>query len=197
MRDAFGTSLSRACRLVQISRSLHAYCSRRPGQEDLRLRIRDLAHARPRFGYRRLHVLLRRDGWRVHLKRVRRLYRLEGLQLRYRMRRRKHASLHRGTPPAATRAHERWSMDFVHDALMDGRPFRVLTVVDQWSRWSPILGVLTPWRTRLIRRSADPASHTPSPLITVRSSRRELSMSGRIDAVCCSTSPVLESVSVG
>jgi putative transposase len=141
MRDAFGTSLSRACRLVQISRSLHAYCSRRPGQEDLRLRMRDLANARPRFGYRRLHVLLRRDGWPVNLKRVRRLYRLEGLQLRYRVRRRKHASLHRGIPPAATRAHERWSMDFVHDALIDARPFRVLTVVDQWSRWSPILEV--------------------------------------------------------
>jgi putative transposase len=57
------------------------------------------------------------------------------------VRRRKHASLHRGIPPAATRAHERWSMDFVHDALADGRAFRVLTVVDQWSRWSPILEV--------------------------------------------------------
>jgi putative transposase len=99
----------------------------------------ELAQARPRFGYRRVHVLLRRDGWRVNMKRVRRLYRLEGLQLRHRLRRRKHASLHRGIPPAASRAHERWSMDFVHDALIDGRTFRVLTVVDQWSRWSPIL----------------------------------------------------------
>jgi putative transposase len=77
----------------------------------------------------------------VNMKRVRRLYRLEGLQLRHRVRRRKHASLHRGIPPAASRAHERWSMDFVHDALLDGRAFRVLTVVDQWSRFSPILEV--------------------------------------------------------
>lgn len=91
------------------------------------------------FGYRRVHVMLRREGWRVNMKRVRRLYRLEGLQLRHRLRRRKHASVHRGIPPAASRAHERWSMDFVHDALIDGRTFRVLTVVDQWSRWSPIL----------------------------------------------------------
>lgn len=105
------------------------------------MRMRDLAQARPRFGYRRIHVLLRRDGWSVNMKRVRRLYRLEGLQLRHRVRRRKHASLHRGIPPAASRAHERWSMDFVHDALVDGRAFRVLTVVDQWSRWSPILEV--------------------------------------------------------
>jgi putative transposase len=140
-RAAYGTGVCRACRLLQISRSLYAYPSRRDAQELLRLRMRDLAQARPRFGYRRIHVLLRRDGWQVNLKRVRRLYRLEGLQLRFRVRRRKHASVHRGIPPAATRAHERWSMDFVHDALLDGRPFRVLTVVDQWSRWSPILEV--------------------------------------------------------
>ncbi len=103
--------------------------------------MRELAQARPRFGYRRIHVLLLRDGWRVNMKRVRRLYRLDGLQLRFRMRRRKRASLHRGIPPAASRAHERWSMDFVHDALINGRAFRMLTVIDQWSRWSPIVEV--------------------------------------------------------
>ena len=141
MRGAYGASLCRACRLAQISRTLNAYTSRRAGQEGLRRRLRELAQARPRFGYRRVHVMLRREGWRVNMKRVRRLYRLEGLQLRHRLRRRKHASLHRGIPPAASRAHERWSMDFVHDALSDGSAFRVLTVVDQWSRWSPILEV--------------------------------------------------------
>jgi putative transposase len=124
-----------------MSRSLFSYRARRAGQEGLRQRMRELAHARPRYGYRRVHVLLRREGWRVNLKRVRRLYQLEGLQLRHRLRRRKHASLHRGIPAAASRAHERWSMDFVHDALFDGRTFRVLTVVDQWSRWSPMLEV--------------------------------------------------------
>jgi putative transposase len=71
--------------------------------------VRELAQSRPRFGYRRIHVLLLRDGWRVNMKRVRRLYRLEGLQLRFRVRRLKCASLHRGIPPAASRAHERWS----------------------------------------------------------------------------------------
>lgn len=75
----------------------------------------------------------------VNRKRVRRLYRLEGLQLRMRVRRRKHIALHRGPAPAPSGPGERWSMDFVHDALADGRPFRVLTVVDQWSRQSPIL----------------------------------------------------------
>ncbi len=107
----------------------------------LRLRIRELAHARPRFGYLRIWVLLRREGWGVNRKRVRRLYRLDGLQLRMRVRRRKHMALHRGPAPVPTGPTERWSMDFVHDALADGRPFRVLTVVDQWSRSSPVLEV--------------------------------------------------------
>ncbi len=84
-------------------------------------------------------MLLRREGWPVNRKRVRRLYRLEGLQVRMRVRRRKHRALHRGPAPAADGPAERWSMDFVHDQLADGRPFRVLTVVDQWSRQSPIL----------------------------------------------------------
>jgi putative transposase len=105
----------------------------------LRIRIRDLAHARPRFGYLRIWVLLRREGWRVNRKRVRRLYRLEGLQLRMRVRRRKHIALHRGPAPIPSGPTERWSMDFVHDTLANGHTFRVLTVVDHWSRQSPVL----------------------------------------------------------
>jgi putative transposase len=77
----------------------------------------------------------------VNKKRVRRLYRLDGLQLRMRVRRRKHIALHRGPAPVPLGPTERWSMDFVHDALAEGRPFRVLTVVDPWSRQTPILEV--------------------------------------------------------
>ena len=141
MQDTFGTSCVRACHLAQFSR---AAWSRRPTRNDqavLRSRIRELAHARPRFGFTRIWVLLRREGWPVNKKRVRRLYRLDGLQLRMRVRRRKHIALHRGPAPVPAGPTERWSMDFVHDALADGRPFRVLTVVDQWSRQSPILEV--------------------------------------------------------
>ena len=105
----------------------------------MRVRIRDLAHARPRLGYLRIWVLLRREGWWVNRKRVRRLYRREGLQLRMRVQRRKHVALHRGPAPILTGPTERWSMDFVHDTLADGRPFRILTVVDHWSRHSPVL----------------------------------------------------------
>jgi putative transposase len=83
-------------------------------------------------------VLLRREGWLVNRKRVRRLYRLDGLQLRMRVRRRKHMALHRGPAPIPVGPTERWSMDFMHDTLADGRPFRILTVVDHWSRHSPL-----------------------------------------------------------
>jgi len=103
------------------------------------MRIRDIAARRPRLGYERIHVMLRREGWLANKKRVRRLYRLEGLQLRTRIRRRKHMCLHRGVVPQAQRTHEHWSMDFVHDQLFDGRPFRMLTVIDQFSRLSPLI----------------------------------------------------------
>jgi hypothetical protein len=97
--------------------------------------------SRPRFGYERIHVLLRREGWHVNLKRVHRLYCLEGLQVRMRVRRKKRMSLHRGPAPAPTGPGQRWSMDLVHDQLVNGQPFRVLTVIDNWSRESPVLEV--------------------------------------------------------
>ena len=105
-------------------------------QTPLRMRIRELARRRPRFGYLRIHVMLRREGWLINHKRVHRLYRLEGLQVRMRVRRRKRLSLHRGPVPQPTAVNQHWSMDFVHDQLVDGRCFRVLTVIDQWSRES-------------------------------------------------------------
>ncbi len=93
-----------------------------------------------RYGYRRLHVLLQREGWRVNHKRVYRLYREEGLGIRVK-RRKKLASAPRVLPPPATRPHERWSLDFLSDSLADGRRFRVLTIVDNVSRVSPAIEV--------------------------------------------------------
>jgi putative transposase len=114
--------------------------------------MREIAYARPRFGYLRIHVMLRREGWPVNKKRVHRWYRIEGLQLRMRVRRRKHMCLHRGPVPQVQRTHERWSMDFVYDQLSDSRPFRILTVVDltcrlssdhlRLGRWPPPGGLL-------------------------------------------------------
>lgn len=95
--------------------------------------MREFAQARPRFGYLRLHVMLRREGWRMNRKRVHRLYREEGLAVRF-TRRRKRASHLRVVPPSPSQMNERWSMDFLADTLLDGRRFRALTVVDNWSR---------------------------------------------------------------
>jgi len=104
------------------------------------MRLRELAAVRVSYGYRRLHVLLRREGWKVNHKLVYRLYREEGLEVRTK-KRRKRASALRVVLPAARMPNERWSMDFVSDSLHDGRRFRALTLVDQFSRESPAIEV--------------------------------------------------------
>jgi putative transposase len=105
----------------------------RDRQDALRQRLRELAAVRVRFGYRRLTTLLRREGWPVNAKRIYRLYALEGLAVRTK-RRKKLASGVRVALPAATRPNERWSMDFVSARLADGRWFRMLTVIDLYTR---------------------------------------------------------------
>jgi putative transposase len=139
-RVGFRVSERRACRVVGIPRSSYRYRSAAHDQTPLRLWLRDLAATRVRYGYRRLHILLRREGWRVNHKRVYRLYREEGLGIRVK-RRKKLASAPRVLPPPATRPLERWSLDFLSDSLVDGRRFRVLTIVDTVSRVSPALEV--------------------------------------------------------
>jgi putative transposase len=98
------------------------------------MRLRELAAARPRFGYRRLHILLRREGWRINHKKTQRLYRAEGLGVPVRRRRRKRGSEVRVRPAAPTRPNERWCMDFMADRLDDGRRIRILTVEDVFTR---------------------------------------------------------------
>ncbi len=110
----------------------------RPGTPSVRLR--DLAATRVRYGYRRLHVLLEREGWKVNHKRVYRLYREEGLGIRVK-RQRKRVSLPRVTPAPPRNPQERWSLDFLTDSLVDGRRFRVLTIVGNVSRVSPAIEV--------------------------------------------------------
>ena len=116
------------------------YRSRKDPQHALRIRLRDLAASRVRYGYRRLHVLLQREGWKINLKRVRRLYKLEGLSLRLKKAKKRVSALRVVLPPAQ-QPNERWSMDFLSDALADGRRFRVFTLVDNFSRVSPALEV--------------------------------------------------------
>jgi len=171
MRAQYQLAIVRSCRLAGLSRAAWYKRSVANDQSALRMRIRDIAHRRPRFGYQRIHVMLRREGWLVNKKRVRRLYRLDGLQLRMRVRRRKHMCLHRGVVPQAQRTHERWSMDFVHDQLFDGRPFRMLTVVDQFSRQSVLIKPRFGFSGRDVVAALDLVlEHTGTPLsITGRS----------------------------
>lgn len=140
LRVGFQVSERRACRVLRVPRATLRYRSQAQDQTPLRMRLRDLAAARVRYGYRRLHVLLRREGWRVNHKRVYRLYRLEGLALRRRCRR-KRASAVRVIPVQAQMPNERWSMDFVSDTLANGQRFRALTFVDNVSRVRPAITV--------------------------------------------------------
>ena len=139
-RVGFRVSERRACRVATVPRSRCRYRRGAADQTALRRRLRDLAAARVRDCYRRLHVLLRREGWRVNHKRVSRRYREEGLGIRVK-RRKKLASAPRGAPPPATQPSERWSLDFLSDGLATRRRFRILTRVDTVSRVSPAIEV--------------------------------------------------------
>ena len=133
VRDELGLSERRACRVVRISASSLRYRRRREVMAELRERLLALARERPRYGYRRLHVLLRREGYEVNHKRVHRLYRREGLMVRRRLRKRIAAGK-RVPLPMPSRANERWSLDFMSDQLADGRVFRTLNIVDDFTR---------------------------------------------------------------
>lgn len=128
----------RAAGLMNITRKTLVYRSRRPPQDGLRMRLRELAASRVRFGYRRLTVMLRREGWRVNPKRIYRLYTEDGLTVRTKLRK-KLARRSRVATPKATRPNQKWSMDFMSAKLFHGRWFRVLTVIDQFTRESLVL----------------------------------------------------------
>jgi putative transposase len=119
---------------MRFDRSTHRYRPIRDDQAALRKRMKEIASVRVRYGYRRIHVLLRREGWAVNHKRVQRLYREEGLNLRQRRPRRHVMAARRMERQGPTQANEIWAMDFVSDALFDGRRFRALTVVDAYTR---------------------------------------------------------------
>ena len=133
LREQYEISERRSCGLMGLHRSVCRYRSYRDPQEELRARLKELAAARPRYGYLRLHLLLRREGWKVNRKRIYRLYLEEGLQVRTK-RRKKRAAAARVPLPMAALPDQRWSMDFVADQLVRGKRFRVLTITDQFTR---------------------------------------------------------------
>ena len=137
VRASWKISIRRACAALKIERSLYSYQSRRGNQADLKQRIKEIAQTRVRYGYRRVHVLLRREGWAVNPKRIYRLYKELGLQLRNKVPKRRVKAKLRDDRRPATRSNETWAMDFVHDQLATGRKLRILTIVDTYSRFSP------------------------------------------------------------
>ena len=133
LRVAYEVSQRRACQVIEADRTSMRYRSVRPDDAALRTRLRELAAQRRRFGYRRLLVLIRREGTRVNHKKLRRLYREERLQVRRRGGR-KRALGTRSPMTVPQGVNQRWSLDFLSDQFSDGRRFRILAVVDDFTR---------------------------------------------------------------
>ena len=132
--DEYRVSIKRAAAVCLLARSLVYYKAHGRDDRAVRQRIKEIAATRVRYGMARIHVLLRREGWCDNHKRVRRIYREEGLNLRLRRPRRNKAARQRSETIQLTAPNQCWSMDFVADALFDGRRFRALTLVDNFSR---------------------------------------------------------------
>jgi putative transposase len=154
LQSAWEMSQRRACRVIGIDRTSVRYQATRPDDGALRERLKALAQERRRFGYRRLHVLLLREGHAVNRKRVQRLYREERLAVRRRGGRKRAMGTRRPieTPLAAN---QRWSLDFVSDQMTDGRRFRILTVIDNCTRECLALVADTSLSGRRVARELD------------------------------------------
>jgi putative transposase len=133
LRAVMGLSERRACQIVDVDRKTVRHSPRRPADAELRAKLRDLANARRRFGYRRLFILLRQEGESSGKNRVYRLYREEGLTVRKRRARRRAVGT-RAPIPVEAKPNARWSLDFVHDQFACGRRFRILNIVDDVTR---------------------------------------------------------------
>jgi putative transposase len=132
-------SIRKACRVFLVDTSTYHYKPHRRGQADLEKRIKEIAETRMRYGYRRVHVVLLREGWMINIKRTYRLYTGLGLQLRNKTpKRRVKAKLREDRSPASE-PNQTWAMDFVHDQLAMGKKIRVLTIVDIFSKFSPVI----------------------------------------------------------
>ena len=123
----------RACRVIDADRKSVRYRSTRDDDAELREKLRELANQRRRFGYRRPHILLRREGIMINRKKTQRLYKEEGLAVRRRRSRRRAVGT-RAPAPVLALPNQRWSLDFVSDTLSCGRRIRILAVVDDFRR---------------------------------------------------------------
>jgi len=134
LHDSYRESERRACRVARLNRGTFRYRGHKDPRTALRMRIREIAQARVGYGYRKIRVLLNREGWNVGKYLVERIYGEEGLTLHQRRKRRRRVAEHRRERFHPTGPKQVWSMDFVADQLADGRRFRSLTVVDIYTR---------------------------------------------------------------
>lgn len=139
VRDDWRVSIRRACEALRFDRSTYQYKSRRSDPAILKKRIKEICETRVRYGYRRVHYVLRREGWFVNLKKVYRIYNELGLQLRNKSPKRRVKAKLREDRSDAVHTNDVWAMDFVHDQLATGRKLRILTVVDTFSRFCPMI----------------------------------------------------------
>ena len=172
--DEKGYSQRRACALIGIAPKTYRYTTSRGDDSEFRQRLRHLAAERRRFGYRRLHILLRREGVEVNHKKLFRIYREERLAVRRRGGR-KRALGTRAPMTLPQGANQRWSLDFVSDVLADGRRFRVLVIVDDFTRECLALIVDTSISGRRVARELDAiVAARGKPLIIVSDNGTEL-----------------------
>ena len=133
----WGVSIRRACGPLRFDTSSYHYKSHRTEQAGLQLRIKEICETRVRYGYRRVHVLLRREGWQMKIKKVRRVYNELGLQLRNKRPKRRVKAKLREDRQEADGPKDVWAMEFVYDQLALGNKLRILTIVDTHSRLCP------------------------------------------------------------
>ena len=150
-------SIRRACRVLEFDTSTYHYKARRRDQAGIEARIRDICETRVRYGYRRVHVLLRREGWEINHKRTRRIYSELGMQLRNKTPKRRVKAKLRQDRQEAVGSNDVWAMDFVHDQLATGTKIRILTVVDTFSRYVPVLDPRFSYRAEHLVMTLDEA----------------------------------------
>lgn len=134
LKDRYEVSERRTCNVLKIYRSAYRRKPISGEQAFLTMRIKEIAVSRVRYGYRRIHVLLKREGWNINHKRVYRIYKAEGLNLRYKGKHKRISSPRVPDKNAPVFLNECWSMDFVSDQLFNGKRFRALTILDLFSR---------------------------------------------------------------
>jgi putative transposase len=155
MRSDWRVSIRKACGALRFDCSTYHYKSRRTDPAALKKRIKEICETRVRYGYRRVHFVLQREGWLVNAKKTYRIYKEMGLQLRNKTPKRRVKAKLRDDRTEAVKNNDVWAMDFVHDQLATGRKLRVLTVVDTFSRYVPILDVRFNYRGEDVVKSLD------------------------------------------